>query len=873
MRREEKRREDRFIWLEIAIGAAMCIGLFLFFYLRGFQPVGADVYGHLYKVEFLGERIKQGDFFPLYTEHWYNGFQIFRVWPIFCYYVMAIGYLITGSLLYSYYLLFVTVFAVGYIGFCLIGNREHRYIFIAIGICYFFFPDNIRLMFGEGNIARIFMFGMLPLFFYFFTNLIEYKKSLIPTVIMVAIFVCTHIMLAAMCAIIFSIYGFFLGLKKGTWYYGALAFVLGILLSGIVLVPALLSDAVAGAGTTSAGNRMSDWMQELSLSLSITQRADGLTSCSFGISVVLLAVLAIIFGKRKVGSIIALIFFVLSAEQFLPILEKMPLQQAFWMLRYVQMCYVLICYEWGFLEFKKKPLIALTFVAVLLDAYPSRGFFLTIGEPIEEGAYLEEAAELTSNRLGVVDESSFKSYISYFALEKDLLYVQGWDIQGASTNLRVVYMTEAAEYGYYSYTFRELLELGCDSVIIKKGILPNDFKTSEVTEAAEQYGYTFVSENDTAILYDLKGVDGQFGVNMESDNLAIGSSALYVSYRYPSFVAGSSNAIEDYTYEELASYKKIYLSGFTYEDQEAFEKLLQKLSDAGVEVYVDASDLPQNRYGMAELFDIEVQDIRLEKTGDWTFGENRYDINLPYEWVGTYLTSSSDDVTVENFTTEDLTLGYYASYENIHVIGMSLPYLLMETEGEDLAEVRSLVEEIFAIDDSDQAVSYEIVPMTVTYDNEGITIETDEDVCTNVAYQDNFVSEQEFGVKNALIMVKAGTTRITQVYARFAEGLTTTILGAILTILVWVLLFKKNLDPLVPLGRFCRRVLEMEDVPEDGVVKKKGVNSSGLANGSVDETDSVDDDTEIGVITVDEAVKRAAHTSQTGKVRKRASRG
>lgn len=381
------------------VGILVSLGIFLFLYLRGYQPAGEDVYGHLYKVEFLGENIKKGVLFPLYTEDWYNGFQMFRYWPIFAYYVMAIGYLLTGSLLLSYYLLFVTIFAVGYIGFCLIANREQRFFFIVIGICYFFLPDNVRLMFGEGNLARAFMSGMLPLFFYFYTNLIEKKKSLIPTVIMVFLFVATHIMLTAMCAIIFSLYSIFAGAKKGTWYLGPLAFVLGILTSGIVLLPALLGDVVTGSSSSTA-NRMSDWSQNLLLSLSVTTRQQGETSCTFGLAMFAIAIVIIIFGKRKAGAIIGLIFFVLSADAFLPLVSHMPLPQAWWMLRYVQMCYVLICYEWGFLEFKKKGLIWLTLVAVLLDTVPSYFYFTQIEEPVSGENLLDEAADLTSNRMG-----------------------------------------------------------------------------------------------------------------------------------------------------------------------------------------------------------------------------------------------------------------------------------------------------------------------------------------------------------------------------------------------------------------------------------------------------------------------------------------
>ena len=116
---------------------------------------------------------------------------------------------------------------------------------------------------------------------------------------------------------------------------------------------------------------------------------------------------------------------------------------------------------------------------------------------------------------------------------------------------------------------------------------------------------------------------------------------------------------------------------------------------------------------------------------------------------------------------------------------------------------------MFAMKEADTNVSYEIVPLTITYDANGMTIKTDQDVCTNVAYQDNFVSDRKFGVKNELITVKAGTTRIHYVYAYFKEGMIVTLIGVFATIFLWILLFKKKWDPLVPLRKLTDKLLEM----------------------------------------------------------------
>ena len=65
---KEQNHNKKYIAIEILVGILVSLGIFLFLYLRGYQPAGEDVYGHLYKVEFLGENIKKGVLFPLYTE-------------------------------------------------------------------------------------------------------------------------------------------------------------------------------------------------------------------------------------------------------------------------------------------------------------------------------------------------------------------------------------------------------------------------------------------------------------------------------------------------------------------------------------------------------------------------------------------------------------------------------------------------------------------------------------------------------------------------------------------------------------------------------------------------------------------------------------
>ena len=196
------------IW-QLGIGLLISIGIALYLGLTSFVPTGNDIFGHLYKAEILYDNLRQGNLYPLYTTEWYNGIQLFRYWPIFTYYIIAFINFITRDIFTAYYVYVGLTFFVSYIGFVLIANREKKGIIILLGILYWFLPDCLRVLFGEGNLSRVMIYSLLPLFFYFYTNLLEHKKHFVVTSLMMALLVSTHFMLAAMCAIIFTIYGFF----------------------------------------------------------------------------------------------------------------------------------------------------------------------------------------------------------------------------------------------------------------------------------------------------------------------------------------------------------------------------------------------------------------------------------------------------------------------------------------------------------------------------------------------------------------------------------------------------------------------------------------------------------------------------------------
>ena len=778
------------IKIEIILGIIISICLFLYLYLVKFIPTGNDIFGHLYKAQFLTNEIKNGNYYPLYSKDWYNGIQLFRYWPIFTYYILSGINLIVKDIIISYYLFLSLTFLLSFIGWCLIANRDNKNIYIILGLLYWFLPDNLRVIFGEGNLARVLIFSILPIFFYFFTNLIEYKKSFIPTVICIFIITNTHFMLAAMSAIIFCIYSFFVGLRRKTWYLGFTSFIIGFLLSGIVLLPGLQNNIIS-QDNSAVKNIMLDWSQSLFTSINPFNRLDTSICCSFGLAMIILILINII-NKQKTGSIVALIFFILTSDLFIPLLIQLPLSQIWWMTRFVQMCYVLIIYETGKINFEHKNLIKISIpLIIILDIIPSLGFFTNKEyNEINTNDYLfDEAIDLVDSRLGLIDETTFGSYISYYILEKDVPYVQGWAIQGASTNENIVTLTESVKFGYYGYTFKSLLELGCDSVLIKKDLLIN-FNEKDFFDKATYYGYELINENNNVYLFDNKKITQNYGINFEYNNLAIGKSSIYISYIYPSFKVGDSINLDDYSYEELSKYNCIYLSNFEYSNKTNFENLLVKLNNNGTKIIIDTTHLAINYLSIATTFDIESRFISIYNLNKLSYKGVDYSVSIPYEWYSTYLVSNNKNSKNYNFNYGEENITYLSELGNIKLLGLNLIYLYIENKTDGL---KDLLDVIFDYTEDYNSVPYDINNIDIVYGNNTIIIQSDIPCLTNIAYQDNFKTNQNIENQHNLIYIKDNCIIIDIYYKSLFVGLIISIFGLIFMIIFNYLIKKYNL--------------------------------------------------------------------------------
>ncbi|MBD8972788.1 MAG: hypothetical protein EGQ63_03010 [Clostridiales bacterium] len=388
-----------------------------------------------------------------------------------------------------------------------------------------------------------------------------------------------------------------------------------------------------------------------------------------------------------------------------------------------------------------------------------------------------------------MDISSYGPYPSYGIPGNDgVNYTYGWAWQGAVTGDNIVLLNEALERERYPFLFDRCLELGNDTVLVRKTYVGrNGGSEKEMLEAASDSGYTLAKETARAYLFKHETPD-TFGVVTTYQGIVIGKYANEMTIAYPGFVAGNEEQLDAYSYEELAGYKTIFLSGFTYEDKEAAENLLKRLGEHGVRIVIDSTHLPADAGTKIESF--------LGVTNQQVHFQKKYpslQVNGKTYQTGSFLAADSDFATgyiskVDHVLgsvqigAETLAFyGYNDANPNIYFLGINLMYYAIST---DDAVAYNVLDEVLNIS-SGQLPVRQLVPITVEQTGRKLHIHVDEDtslaagtvVNTTIAYQDIFSSDQEITDTNNLLGVCATDTVITMHYPMFAVGLIVSILG------------------------------------------------------------------------------------------------
>ncbi len=807
-----KSKLSDFIKLMLAMAVLVTLAIITMYSVKvsGRYPQGSDTLCHLYRADLILENIKLGNWYPLYDGSWYNGVEIMRYWgPLPLYLIAGLEWLIGSSVLDAYLLFLGALIVLGGCGWLLFGYRYQRIGLAAfLGLLWFYFPENIRVVIQEGNLPRGVMNALLPFFFYFLWRLAGEKnrKSFIPLAIVTSLITLCHmgmvLMLLATVIIFLLIHG--IGNRSMKWeLYSIGACLSGILTVGIWVVPSLIGGAASSGKSTN--QVMQFFFQSGLKSLNPFLRVQGdILSFYFGLAVFLVCVLGMMLGSKRVraGFLTVIIVFLCTTNSMYSLFVKLPFSQFMWMIRFIPAVLALAMVSLFLWRELKKWVVILFCALLLLDCIPSyqnvyfseENRVFNAEEELDYRAWktlITAAKEITKQRMALLDLSTYGSFAPYYiaGVGKQVDYTFGAGWEGANTASNIVALNSAVENGWYVYLFDRALELGNDTVLVPVSSLKRGMNDAErLRKAASLLGYELLQSTEETFLFHKDTIES-FGVMTEYEKIAIGSSADSIAKIYPGFKESKTSNLNDYTFEELIKYKSIYLSGFTYSKKEEAEDMLLRLSENGVSIYLDMGSLPENKAKKEmEFLGVTSRSISFEDTYPtfYYFDETYTSLEFPEElndWNTVYLDGLDKVEGYCNMAEKELPYIGTLHNDNIHFVGLNMIYYLEVTND---SSIGTLVDHIFKMD-GNQVPKRELVPITVTKEMNQITIHSKYDkVNTTLSHIDIFESEQSYSVDHGLIVVREGTTVIHMRYPHLSKGLLVSFSGiSFMLLLYW----------------------------------------------------------------------------------------
>lgn len=775
----------------------------------GIYPRGSDTLNHMYRGRLVYEGIKEGNWYILYDTSWYNGIELMRYWAPVPLYMLAGCLFLTGGNLMSSYILFLgALFVLGACGWLLFGVRyQKQYLAAFLGVAWFLLPDNMRVLFAEGNIPRAVVATLLPYLLYAIWQFLEEKrtKAMYAIVLLMALIALCHLMIAAMVGIttfLFVCFDAVCNKRIRRGIYLLTGMVLSFLLIGVWLVPAL-RGGLMGMSEAGTAQVMRDFFADGFTSLNPADRYSGeLETFYYGIGIFIVGIIGMLFAGRKstAGFITGLFLFFSTTNSLYEFYSKVPFHQFFWMIRFIPVGLGFTFLALLLWRNAKSSVLIVLCILLLIDVYPARFYLYT--EKADRATNVSaaqmrraenygilQAKELTKQRMALFDLSSYGAFAAYMisAVEPSKDYTFGWAWQGAATAVNIVQLNSAYAEGNFYYLFDRCLLMGNDTVLLRIALLPRQEKDiPAVSEAAEKSGYSLQEQGADYLIYTVDTQD-RFGTVTTYEAAAIGGGGSDLARLFPAFEELSDPYIDHYTFEELSLYKTIYLSDFNYEDKKRAEALVQKLSDAGVHIIIDMNHISTNdSKGVTTFLGVTAQSITLKNAyGQLTYRDESY---TPQEfssenadWNTVYLNGLNRvDGTVRVGERILPYVGSVSAYENITFLAMNLPYHLQLTGDET---VYTLLEQVFGTD-RETIPKREIVPLEIARDRDSITIRTDyENTNTALAYYDIFQPDREIAVDWYLVSVGKGTTVIRLQYPYLKQGMIVSLVGIILILL------------------------------------------------------------------------------------------
>lgn len=777
----------------------------------GVYTSDSNAMSFLYRAEALCRNIGQGSSYPLYDPMWYNGMEIIRCQPPLPIFFIALCRTVMGGNLLSGYLIFVG--AVFFIGACIwlyIGKYHNRMYFGAfLGILWFFMPNNLYILFLEGDLAKTLCVAILPLFIHgIYIYLDENKLSgLLKTIICFFLIVMCQIQFAAMVAISIVIFLVIDGIIKRRWRAGlhiVFCMIIAFLCGGVWLVPYFSADV----GSTEVFSR---FFQSIFITLNpFYRQTHGINTSYFGLAAMITAVLGLLFGGRKTSSgfLTAILICLCTTLSAMPVVGVMPGHDNLLMLRFISIALCFILYGFVMWNSLKKPIFFVLCALLVLDAAPSlslvHGNFQGIASDevlnkLGEETLLGAAKETTHQRIAFLDGDTYGANASYYisGFGEGIASTYGADNESANISRNIMLLNEAMENGSYLYIFDRCLELGNDTVVIRISSLRHGSQDIDVLkQAAAQVGYKEKEYNGEFIVFNVD-TGGSFGTINHYRAIGIGSAAAELSIMFPGLEETISSNLNDYTFEELSGYDAVYLADFTYDDRASAEELITRLSREGVRIVIEAGGIPADKHtGIRRFLGAETHAINFSNgypllyTIDGTLDCDLFPEGYS-DWKTVYVNGLDECMGYIDDMGERLEFFGTVENENIYVVGLGIGYHHCLTGDPSTGKLLSRAMDLRA----DEVPERTIVPLVVDYQPDKIVIKSSQDnINTTLAWHDTFRSDKNIENRNHLMYVNSGTTEIYVAYPYLWQGLLMSAVGVALAVLFLIFIKRNPLD-------------------------------------------------------------------------------
>lgn len=750
----------------------------------GAYPWGSDTYGHLYKGNILYDSMKNGNLFLNYSKGWYNGIQPYRYWAPLPYYVLALINLETNNIFITYNFFILFSFVLGGLGWLLWGNYTNRQnLSLLFALLWFFIPNNLRILFSEGNIPYVVVNNLVPyvfLFYYKSLNSIRLRNFISLSAAMMIVTL-SHAMLSAMLGVALFMLGFLDSIVNKNFKKNFISLIfsfLGIMTASFWLYPAL-KGGIMSIDKSAVSDVMKDLAYPILTSLNPMLRFSNIEVYYFGLAFAITALFGLFFStKRERAPFLTALLILIGTTKFaLPLLQKLPMNQLFWMSRFTSIAMALIIM--AVLLWKSLRNVILGFVISILIIDSSASFYVLgfNGQyPKELSNTIDVAAKMAVQRVGILDDSEFGSFPSFYLgynPSKEADGVFGWAWQGASTSKNIVMLNTSLEKGYYGFMFDRALELGADTLLIKKDLIKDIIA---LRDAASKEGYIEEFNSSDGIIFKFPS-EGSFGTSVKYKGIAIGSYSPNIIYLFPSLKQGNSNYLDDYSFDELKNEKLIYLSGFRYRSKNKAEELLVRLSRNGTRIVIDSAGLEEKFLGV----NFEPITLKDNYKDIYYNGQILQLNNFPKDmtsWNTNFLSGLDNKKGYEIVDHRLVDFTGTKDNENLNFISLNIPYYAFLTKDSNAIRI---------LEDEFKLKAYEIPrrniePINISYSNNMISIKSKtKDVIVPIAALDAFAKVKgNYAVNDQLINIKTPEVQIKIIYPYMVEGVVISLISCIL---------------------------------------------------------------------------------------------